>query len=107
MRVPHSHVVCTSDGTKDYASFVSSTCFSAYAICCSVNFLRFTACPLLEVEIMPDFLILDGTVYWGRIKILATSGLRSIAGIRPMPSSGKKKLCYLVLLKDWIQQSSF
>src|SRR3569832_2989281 len=45
----------------------SSACFSAEAICCSVNLLLFTAWLLFYGGIMPEFLFLNGTIYWGRV----------------------------------------
>src|SRR3569833_3713209 len=45
----------------------SSACFSAEAICCSVNLLLFTAWLLFYGGIMPEFLFLYGTIYWGRV----------------------------------------
>src|SRR3569832_607136 len=42
----------------------SSACFSAKAICCSVNLLLFTAWLLFYGGIMPEFLFLNGTIYW-------------------------------------------
>src|SRR3569833_4230879 len=45
----------------------SSACFSAKAISCSVNLLLFTAWLLFYGGIMPEFLLLYGTIYWGRV----------------------------------------
>src|SRR3569833_3642661 len=54
----------------------SSACFSAKAICCSVNLLLFTAWLLFYGGIMPEFLFLNGTIYWGRV----TASLWDILG---------------------------
>src|SRR3569832_1144058 len=54
----------------------SSACFSAEAICCSVNLLLFTAWLLFYGGIMPEFLFLNGTIYWGRV----TASLWDILG---------------------------